>query len=183
MPIPVLGAGQTITAAIDSRLQAERSCDNGGTEGQAGAPAPWGDGRPMARRLDCDDAAIDRGRDSSLLTCGFLVERVTRIELALSAWEADVLPLNYTRKDLAARRGHRPDIVPDATSGRGPAQAGDRTTRPGGRPDQTAARSPEASDPRSPRGDGKLPGCCSPIATSGRKWNPAASGWTPSRQS
>jgi SAM-dependent methyltransferase len=27
----------------------------------------------------------------------FYVERVTRIELALSAWEADVLPLNYTR--------------------------------------------------------------------------------------
>ncbi len=26
-----------------------------------------------------------------------LYERVTRIELALSAWEADVLPLNYTR--------------------------------------------------------------------------------------
>ena len=26
------------------------------------------------------------------------MERVTRIELALSAWEADVLPLNYTRK-------------------------------------------------------------------------------------
>ena len=25
------------------------------------------------------------------------VERVTRIELAFSAWEADVLPLNYTR--------------------------------------------------------------------------------------
>ena len=25
------------------------------------------------------------------------VERVTRIELALSAWEAEVLPLNYTR--------------------------------------------------------------------------------------
>ncbi len=28
---------------------------------------------------------------------GSEVERVTRIELALSAWEADVLPLNYTR--------------------------------------------------------------------------------------
>jgi hypothetical protein len=28
---------------------------------------------------------------------GFQVERVTRIELAFSAWEADVLPLNYTR--------------------------------------------------------------------------------------
>jgi hypothetical protein len=32
------------------------------------------------------------------LTCMFTGERVTRIELALSAWEADVLPLNYTRK-------------------------------------------------------------------------------------
>src|SRR3954454_3311165 len=28
---------------------------------------------------------------------GCEVERVTRIELAFSAWEADVLPLNYTR--------------------------------------------------------------------------------------
>jgi hypothetical protein len=27
-----------------------------------------------------------------------IMERVTRIELALSAWEADVLPLNYTRE-------------------------------------------------------------------------------------
>ena len=31
------------------------------------------------------------------LTCIFTVERVTGIEPALSAWEADVLPLNYTR--------------------------------------------------------------------------------------
>src|SRR5262252_5430108 len=31
------------------------------------------------------------------LTCGFTLERVTGIEPALSAWEADVLPLNYTR--------------------------------------------------------------------------------------
>ncbi len=34
---------------------------------------------------------------------GQLLERVTRIELAYSAWEADVLPLNYTR-----RVGHPP---------------------------------------------------------------------------
>ena len=27
----------------------------------------------------------------------YVVERMTRIELAFSAWEADVLPLNYTR--------------------------------------------------------------------------------------
>src|SRR4051794_35749310 len=32
---------------------------------------------------------------------GFRVERVTRIELAFSAWEADVLPLNYTRVGTA----------------------------------------------------------------------------------
>ena len=31
------------------------------------------------------------------LTWGDGVERVTGIEPALSAWEADVLPLNYTR--------------------------------------------------------------------------------------
>ena len=39
---------------------------------------------------------------------GSISERVTRIELALSAWEADVLPLNYTRTDGELRRpGHR----------------------------------------------------------------------------
>jgi hypothetical protein len=53
-----------------------------------------------------------------------LLERVTRIELALSAWEADVLPLNYTRVSLfgachsswlagAAPISRRPDIVPE----------------------------------------------------------------------
>ena len=31
------------------------------------------------------------------LTWRFALERVTGIEPALSAWEADVLPLNYTR--------------------------------------------------------------------------------------
>ena len=36
----------------------------------------------------------------AFLTWVFAVERVTRIELALSAWEADVLPLNYTRAHL-----------------------------------------------------------------------------------
>ena len=33
------------------------------------------------------------------------MERVTRIELALSAWEADVLPLNYTRENASRLRG------------------------------------------------------------------------------
>jgi hypothetical protein len=38
-------------------------------------------------------------------TCDYIMERVTRIELALSAWEADVLPLNYTRR-LDGRSSH-----------------------------------------------------------------------------
>jgi hypothetical protein len=32
-----------------------------------------------------------------MLNWGFGGERATRIELAFSAWEADVLPLNYAR--------------------------------------------------------------------------------------
>ena len=32
------------------------------------------------------------------LTSPFVSERVTGIEPAFSAWEADVLPLNYTRE-------------------------------------------------------------------------------------
>ena len=40
---------------------------------------------------------------------GSEVERVTRIELAFSAWEADVLPLNYTRID--ARRPRTKALV------------------------------------------------------------------------
>jgi hypothetical protein len=34
------------------------------------------------------------------LTWAFGVERMTGIEPAYSAWEADVLPLNYIRSDL-----------------------------------------------------------------------------------
>jgi hypothetical protein len=46
------------------------------------------------------DSAISSGRSATAEGANPLVgavERVTRIELALSAWEADVLPLNYTR--------------------------------------------------------------------------------------
>ena len=35
------------------------------------------------------------------------MERVTRIELAYSAWKADVLPLNYTRK-MVGKTGFEP---------------------------------------------------------------------------
>ena len=46
------------------------------------------------------------------------LERVTGIEPALSAWEADVLPLNYTRTppELSPRRAEGilpPEVGPD----------------------------------------------------------------------
>ncbi len=54
------------------------------------------------------------GRRKHRLTWAFTLERVRRIELPYSAWEADVLPLNYTRVGAptvpsglsAASRGH-----------------------------------------------------------------------------
>jgi hypothetical protein len=45
--------------------------------------------------------AVSKGEmapDSYVLHSFSRVERVTGIEPALSAWEADVLPLNYTRR-------------------------------------------------------------------------------------
>jgi hypothetical protein len=51
----------------------------------------------MARKID---NGLERSRSKlriMVLSWDYGVERVTRIELALSAWEADVLPLNYTR--------------------------------------------------------------------------------------
>ena len=44
------------------------------------------------------------GFETVVLTWAFGLERVTGIEPALSAWEADVLPLNYTRAGPAALR-------------------------------------------------------------------------------
>ena len=41
------------------------------------------------------------GSGTVVLTWAFTLERVTGIEPALSAWEADVLPLNYTRAHLS----------------------------------------------------------------------------------
>ena len=59
----------------------------------------------------------NRHKDTSDLD--IYLERVTGIEPALSAWEADVLPLNYTRvrlhrHDLTISPGRvRADIVPE----------------------------------------------------------------------
>src|SRR5699024_894835 len=54
----------------------------------SGAVCP-GISRPDLSRREC--------RNPRSVTWGFHLERVTGIEPALSAWEAEVLPLNYTR--------------------------------------------------------------------------------------
>jgi hypothetical protein len=85
-------------------------------------PGPWSplaNGTLMARRaatlLDAKGPSV-RETYSDLEPSG--LERVTGIEPALSAWEADVLPLNYTRASLDVAgwresRGACPDIVPE----------------------------------------------------------------------
>ena len=40
--------------------------------------------------------------ENMALAARFQVERMTGIEPALSAWEADVLPLNYIRRSASA---------------------------------------------------------------------------------
>ena len=47
------------------------------------------------------------------LTWTFVLERVKGIEPSLSAWEADVLPLNYTRERVPTV----PETVPDGLRG------------------------------------------------------------------
>jgi hypothetical protein len=43
----------------------------------------------MARLAGISASKIAGYVQDSAVTCGYIVERVTRIELALSAWEAD----------------------------------------------------------------------------------------------
>ena len=60
----------------------------------------------MAQHLAKRPASAKASLGGLTLTCTFTLERVTGIEPALSAWEADVLPLNYTRAhSVLARRG------------------------------------------------------------------------------
>jgi hypothetical protein len=57
----------------------------------------------MARRTAASHSEWRTPGPAQAVTRRFVVERVTRIELALSAWEADVLPLNYTRMRRSVR--------------------------------------------------------------------------------
>ena len=60
-------------------------------------PAPCAAGRSRAARRGSDDEVPTNRKPQTACEQGFRGERATRIELAFSAWEADVLPLNYAR--------------------------------------------------------------------------------------
>jgi hypothetical protein len=82
------GADQAITSAIDSHVQAEQRA-NEDDDGRRARSPPW------AHRHGRSTAAWKRelvalGRPA--LTCKEALGAVTRIELALSAWEAQRLP-------------------------------------------------------------------------------------------
>jgi hypothetical protein len=72
----------------------------------------------MDRRLRDGQLAVKRShwvsgnRRKDAPDLDIYLERVTGIEPALSAWEADVLPLNYTRTAHAWLRVARPWVAP-----------------------------------------------------------------------
>src|SRR5690606_25353274 len=66
-------------------------------EGSDDAANVRAEGTPMARSRSWSWTS-KAPAGTRVLTRAFGAERVTGIEPALSAWEADVLPLNYTRE-------------------------------------------------------------------------------------
>ena len=70
------------------------------TMGQSVGSCRSANGPLMARTVGYGPRLVRPSLGESPLSWAFRVERVTGIEPALSAWEADVLPLNYTRAHL-----------------------------------------------------------------------------------
>jgi hypothetical protein len=82
-----------LTCRPDARTRAT-------TTAQPGCSSPLANCTLIAREAGIGPGLSRPRRGAVVLTWAFGLERVTRIELALSAWEADVLPLNYTRAYL-----------------------------------------------------------------------------------
>ena len=84
--------------------------------GVSGVPSKLASFHPQTGPEVADHSVVqppgsDRARRRRQVGC-WAVERVTRIELALSAWEADVLPLNYTREPaLRANSSDRTTMI------------------------------------------------------------------------
>ena len=67
------------------------------TMARPGRSSPLANCTLIARKAGTTVKQQGPGSGTVVLTWAFALERVTGIEPALSAWEADVLPLNYTR--------------------------------------------------------------------------------------
>ena len=106
-----MAASGTIGSEVDVESEQGHADDVGGTSGARRARS---NGTLMARGRLRGIAGLDPRDQRKLLTWRFVMERVTGIEPALSAWEADVLPLNYTRAVPGPNQpAARPDIVPE----------------------------------------------------------------------
>ena len=77
---------------------APRSRHRSGGPARSRTAAVRPNGTPMAREVIDVGMGEGPGVGRTSLAWALSLERVTGIEPALSAWEADVLPLNYTRE-------------------------------------------------------------------------------------
>jgi hypothetical protein len=108
------------------------------TKARATRPGPKANGTLMARR---PVKPLNDRRPSvrkSLPNWAFTLERMTGIEPALSAWEADVLPLNYIRRAADCHPSRAPPLSPTHRTGSG-ARLGSLPERVGSRPARQAA--------------------------------------------
>jgi hypothetical protein len=83
------GADKAITDAIDRHVKAEQDDATMKTAGGWHAGPRWLTGPLMARQLLPPGGPTTLGLGSWALSWALTLERVTKIELALSAWESD----------------------------------------------------------------------------------------------
>jgi hypothetical protein len=81
------GADAAITNAIDAHVDAQRAQDEGDDDSLPGTRTPQANGTLMARGPIKPSERSRPRLGTHPLTWAFTWERVTRIELALSAWE------------------------------------------------------------------------------------------------
>jgi hypothetical protein len=98
---------RAVAASLEELLQSGSPVEESHTDGPDDPPSAVPVGPRIGHATGTDRLQPGKndegpGRNHSPARA-FMLERVTRIELALSAWEADVLPLNYTRIPLICR--------------------------------------------------------------------------------
>lgn len=117
---------RAVAAGLDGLVRAERAKHHNDDRAHQKAEPP------ESQWCGCGARTGYRSRQQRTpgpLAWGFLLERVTRIELALSAWEADVLPLNYTRVRRRPKSGSGAHCTPSLAPGARTVGAGVRSKR------------------------------------------------------